>query len=349
MTLRVPAFASLALVVVVACGGEEPITAPAPIVAPQPVANPTNGPGVPLPTPGVIASNFGTVTLAPGFAPDPHVAHGSSGGQIQASNLNPQCAGWISQQPDHVLSLTQPIPGLRVVVNGGSTDTTLVVQQANGQYLCNDDTDGLHPVVQGMFLPGAHRVWVGTYTRGERASYTLGFSQLGHVTPTTLVGGAPSVPAVPAPQLDVTGSNSNFQDVALAPGFRPSPHVVTGSSGGSVQANGLGGNCVGHISATPDHLFTALGHLAHLSIAARSSEDITLVVRRPDGTFLCNDDSEGTDPMVSGPFPPGVYRVWVGSYSSGSNGAYTLGFSEAPLAPSMVGGGGVAPPPPPPG
>ncbi|HJL49370.1 MAG TPA: hypothetical protein RMG45_26165, partial [Polyangiaceae bacterium LLY-WYZ-15_(1-7)] len=56
--------------------------------------------------------------------------------------------------------------------------------------------------------------------------------------------------------------------------------------------------------------------------------DTTLVVRKPDGTFVCDDDSEGMNPMVTGSFPPGQYRVWVGSYQQGQNAAYRLGFSE---------------------
>ena len=67
-----------------------------------------------------------------------------------------------------------------------------------------------------------------------------------------------------------------------------------------------------------------------MKILAASSSDTTLVVQRPDGTYLCNDDAEGRNPVVSGSFPAGAYRVWIGSYRARDNSAYRLGFTELP-------------------
>ncbi len=61
---------------------------------------------------------------------------------------------------------------------------------------------------------------------------------------------------------------------------------------------------------------------------ARSEADTTLVVQKPDGTYLCNDDGEELNPIVSGAFPAGTYKVWIGSYEQGTNSRYTLGLSE---------------------
>ena len=61
------------------------------------------------------------------------------------------------------------------------------------------------------------------------------------------------------------------------------------------------------------------------------TNDITLVVQRPDGTYLCNDDSDGLNPMVEGPFAAGAYQIFVGAYSAEAAGAsYRLGISELP-------------------
>jgi hypothetical protein len=61
---------------------------------------------------------------------------------------------------------------------------------------------------------------------------------------------------------------------------------------------------------------------------ARADQDITLAIRKPDGTFLCNDDSEGLNPMVEGAFAAGSYDVYVGSYATeGQFAAYRLGVS----------------------
>ncbi|MEM9073988.1 MAG: hypothetical protein AAGE52_36180, partial [Myxococcota bacterium] len=242
-----------------ACGNDYPPPPPPPVgvtppapgvnpgVVPQPVAPQPVAPGTPG-TPGLAP-----IVLAPGFIPDPHVVRGSSGGAIQASNLNPQCVGWISQQPNHLFTATGPFSTLRFVVSA-SSDTTLVVQQPNGTYLCNDDADGTNPIVQGSMQAGAHRIWVGSYSRGERVAYTLGISELSSTTSASL--GGPGVPPVNPPvgnaaQLDTAGTQSNFAQISLAPGFVPDPHVVTGTSGGSIDASTVTSACRGYIARVP--------------------------------------------------------------------------------------------------
>ena len=122
--------------------------------------------------------------------------------------------------------------------------------------------------------------------------------------------------------------DSNFGTVSLNPGFIPDPHTATGTSGGATDATSLGGGCVGYIAGTPDHLFNATGAFSTLRVMAHSTADITLVIQKPDGTYLCDDDTDGTNPVVEGSFAPGTYKVWIGSYEQGTNSPYTLGFSE---------------------
>lgn len=277
--------------------------------------------------------------------PDPNIVRGSSGGAVQASNLNPGCTGWIAQNPNHLLNATAPFTNLRIIVGAGSQDTTLVVQKPDGTYVCDDDSEGMNPIVQGpIATPGIHRIWVGSYDRTQTIAYTLGFSELSSVTAASLQGNAPGVPPnnpIPTPaggSVDTTGTRSNFGQVTIAPGFMPDPHVVSGSSGGSVSATGLGGGCLGFVAHTPDHFIQVGGAgFPSLRVMAHSSVDTTLVVYRPDGTYLCNDDSDGTNPMVEGNFPPGQYRVWIGSYAQGQNGSYRLGVSAQPgMTPSRL-------------
>ncbi len=117
---------------------------------------------------------------------------------------------------------------------------------------------------------------------------------------------------------------------SLTPGFTPDPQLATGNAGGLTDSSTLSGECRGYIPSTPNHVLTATGAFPHLRIAANGgSADITLVVQRPDGTYLCNDDSDGLNPMVEGPFAAGEYRIFVGSYSAESAGAaYRIGISE---------------------
>ncbi|MCB9630809.1 MAG: peptidase S1 [Sandaracinus sp.] len=178
-------------------------------------------------------------------------------------------------------------------------------------------------------MPGTYKLWVGSYSRGQSIPYTLGVSELGSVMPSSLAGGAGAAAAAGGGgALDVTGGDANFGAVTLAPGFVPDPSVHNGTSGGSVSASSVNPSCTGYVSARPDHLFNASGAFANLRILVNSSADTTLVVRRPDGTFVCNDDSDGTNPMVAGNFPPGQYRIWVGSYQQGTNSPYKIGFTE---------------------
>lgn len=133
----------------------------------------------------------------------------------------------------------------------------------------------------------------------------------------------PPVPAQPAPTMQ-----SNFGTVTLEAGFVPDPHVVSGTSGGNIDASTLSAGCSGWVSSTPDHILDARGAFSTMRILGHSSGDVTLVVQKPDGSYLCNDDAEGTDPVVEGSFAAGSYRIWVGSYEQGRNAQYRLGFSE---------------------
>jgi hypothetical protein len=123
---------------------------------------------------------------------------------------------------------------------------------------------------------------------------------------------------------------SNFGTVQLNAGFIPDPHTASGTSGGNIDASTWQAGCNGFVTQQPDHLFVAATAFANLRVLAHSQGDITLVVQKPDGTYICNDDTEGTDPVVAGAFPAGTYKIWIGSYQAGTNSPYTVGFTELP-------------------
>ncbi len=130
-------------------------------------------------------SNFGTISLAPGFRPDPARATGTSGGSLDASTVGNGCVGWISRQPDHLFVANGDFSPLRVMVKS-EQDTTLVIYGPDGRYRCVDDVEGRHPMIAGDFAAGTYRIWVGSYTQGQMASYTLGLSELSSVQPSSL-------------------------------------------------------------------------------------------------------------------------------------------------------------------
>ena len=66
-----------------------------------------------------------------------------------------------------------------------------------------------------------------------------------------------------------------------------------------------------------------------LSIAAQSDRDLTIAVRSPDGTVLCNDDSFGLNPAVTfNNAPAGDYQIFVGAFSQGGAASYDLFASQ---------------------
>jgi len=134
-------------------------------------------------------ANFGVVTLAPGFMPDPNVTAVRSGGSLRASQAGApgNCAGYVTAQPDKILRLTGTSPNLQVRVvcpNAQAltpTDTTLVINTANGGWRCDDDTNGANPVVNlDGATAGQYDIWVGSYQAGAAANCRLEISEIRH-------------------------------------------------------------------------------------------------------------------------------------------------------------------------
>lgn len=132
-------------------------------------------------------ANFGIVSLAPGFMPDPNVTQVRSGGSLRASEAGApsNCPGYVSANPDKILRLTGASPNLQVRVNCPNaralspTDTTLVINTANGGWRCNDDTNGANPVVNlDGATPGQYDIWVGSYQQGQAATCALEISEI---------------------------------------------------------------------------------------------------------------------------------------------------------------------------
>jgi hypothetical protein len=198
-------------------------------------------------------------------------------------------------------------------------DLTLVVRTPAGDFLCNDDADGsLDPrlTVRGA-TTGRYTVWVGNWESGAAVPGLLAISE----------SGARAAPST----LEPTGTPRSGV-VRLEAGFAPDPrrHPVTA---GGVQRNPLEDPaCVGHLTTGPPtvRLDFQAGRLP-LTIGARAEDDLNLVVRLPDGRFVCDDDGgEGVDPRIVVDRPPsGSYAIWVGTWERTPGGvAAELTFSE---------------------
>jgi hypothetical protein len=124
-------------------------------------------------------ANFGTTELGPGFAPDPHTVYVVSGGSLDISTLGVgvECRGFATAASDYRLVLTGDVSRLRiffVAQDGG--DTTLVVNQADGTWACNDDfsTENFNPMIELTNAPaGVYEIWVGSFNTGTTVAGTL--------------------------------------------------------------------------------------------------------------------------------------------------------------------------------
>lgn len=271
-------------------------------------------------------ANFGSVTLAPGFTPDPHTVAILSGGGLSVSDmdLGPGCVGHVTEDPDYIVNFEGSSNRLRFFVEGDG-DTGLVIGAPGKEFRCNDDSNGLDPMVTfENARPGQYNVWVASYASGENVEAALYVTEL-DLEPGAMGGSGGSG------GLNVGGSSSNFGRVSLSRGFMPDPYTVTITSGGSlsVSALDLGPGCVGYATADPDLILDYESAAGTLRFYMEGDGDTALVINAPDGSWHCNDDSVGLDPLVSfeGPMT-GQYDVWVSSYASDENISGTLNITE---------------------
>ena len=133
------------------------------------------------------------------------------------------------------------------------------------------------------------------------------------------------------------GTPSRLGSVPLHAGFSPDPRVVSGTAIGEVRASSIHRKCKGWTSESPDYLLEADTAFYNLHVLGRSRSDILLVVRKPDGSVLCNDNRKGTnDPMLRSHFPIGTTQVWIGVQEEGETADYRLGFSEVKWRSSSI-------------
>lgn len=195
----------------VACGSSEEETATEPTTAtegtvgtaptgtatatPTPTTGTTTGTTAPATGAAGATATGATITLNTGFSPDPSIATGTSGGAVEASTLSADCAGWVSATPDHILQLEAAMPRLKIMALGTeeNSDVTLVVHRPDGSYVCNDDSDGFHPMIEseeGGMPAGRYEIFVGSYEQGRRQPYRLGITTQENATPSQALGQA---------------------------------------------------------------------------------------------------------------------------------------------------------------
>ncbi len=327
-----------------ACGGGG--TTPSPTQPPpppptQPPPPPTQPPQPPAALDWSLDPNFGDVELEPGFLPDPYTVDIVSGGGVDvgAAGIGTDCVGYATQAPDFDLYLQDDSDELRIFfVAATGEDTALIINTPDGEWLCNDDYDGTDPmVVIQNAAAGLYDIWVASYSSDVLAEGTLYITEM-DLSPADYAGGGGE-----SAGLDWS-LDPNFGDVELEPGFLPDPYTVDIVSGGGVDvgAAGIGTDCVGYATQAPDFDLYLQDDSDELRIffVAATGEDTALIINTPDGEWLCNDDYDGTDPMVViQNAAAGLYDIWVASYSSDVLAEGTLYITEMDLSPADYAGG----------
>jgi serine protease Do len=291
---------------------------------------------------------FGIVSIAPGFAPDPlRVPAMTGGGDIDAVNrqLGPDCAGFITAAPDVRLTVSAELPLLRLIfiADAITTDTTLIVRAPDGAFWCNNNSSGLfNPMVSiSAAAPGDYAVWVGGFTPdvpvfGElfvtarddaRPGSTGLVLPVATTVPTPVPAGLMTPTPLPGTFLDPSRTPAHA-DVALAHGFLPDPFWTVVIGGGELAAppldtgNPATSQCAGYVTSEPDMRLNWAGVSPGLRFHLLPSDEFTdaaLIVHTPDGRWLCNTTfAPGyTDPSVVIDDPAeGVYTVWAANQST---------------------------------
>jgi len=248
---------------------------------------------------------YGETSLSSGFTPDPFTVELRSGGLIDVDDtrLPSNCRGWIADAPDYRMEYDAGGFDLTFSVSSES-DTTLVVNTPDGEWLCDDDSGGYPNPRITVDDPqsGQYDIWVGSYGQGGGDDATLSVSELGLASG----GGTPDLFAEP-----------NFGSTSL--NSESAPFSINLTSGGGIDASNVDFQCAGYISEAADFELTYTAGSGPLVMNVDSDGDTTLVVNTPNGEWVCDDDGgQGVNPrLVFNPAASGVYDIWVGSYSSG--------------------------------
>jgi hypothetical protein len=131
-------------------------------------------------------ANFGQLTLLPGFDPAKGTISGYTGGSYLLSNIAKRdrnrsaCTGFADPNPDHILILGKDFPRLKLLVNTGGEDTTLLIKGPDETTIrCGDDTGKSKDasIDDLNWKSGKYQIWVGTFNPGAKKNYTLTIQQ----------------------------------------------------------------------------------------------------------------------------------------------------------------------------
>ena len=115
--------------------------------------------------------SFGDVDLEEGFTPDPYIIELLAGGSIDLERSSVRAVrnlgayGYIADAPDvdFYYETTGRFP-LTIRVDGFGEDTVLLINDPDGNWRYNDDSDGVDPAINySKPKSGLYSIWIGTF------------------------------------------------------------------------------------------------------------------------------------------------------------------------------------------
>jgi hypothetical protein len=94
---------------------------------------------------------------------------GQSGGGVNSNDC-----GFVPSTPQETIQVTEKVNYLRLSVESGSGNPTLLVDGPDGRFCLLADS-GKNPSLSGIWMPGEYKVYVGD-EQGQQNQYTLRLS-----------------------------------------------------------------------------------------------------------------------------------------------------------------------------
>lgn len=291
---------------------------------------------------------FITINPAAGFPLDPFLISLQGGGPVEASTLAEACKGYVPAAP----TVTFDFKGKADLVKAffySDGDPVMVIQTPDGNYLCADDTNSivLDPTIDiAKPAQGVYNVWVGSaiaqdLVPGFLVLTTHGDMSAAALSLTGLVKRRAAPDFVPtrdrlvnaAKRLEQASAAVKSADALKAGGKAVVKRFIATGELPAVELQTGDTLCGGLVNIAPDYAFDWSGEPKPLTLFVEANGDTTLLVRTPDGNFLCADDADSArnlNPSLAISEPgAGRYLVWVGRVDAAKPVAGVLTLTEA--------------------
>ena len=135
----------------------------------------------------------------------------------------------------------------------------------------------------------------------------------------------------------VLAETATFGQLTLSPGFQRAAGIANGYISGSYSLSSVANRdrnknpCIGFSDPKPDHVMVLEKDFPRLTLKVDTrGKDTTLVIKSPDGTIRCGDDTGNNKDASIGDsdWKAGTYSIWVGSFEPGQTLDYTLSARE---------------------